>query len=90
MLILVEAFIPTTSVPVLVALKSESAIAGMSSNTGEIKNAPPTAPTVNPSNITNKIFLLPINGVRSAVENIKTNTSKNSPNINITVNVSMF
>jgi hypothetical protein len=68
----------------------ELAITGISSKAGAIKNAPPTAPTVKPRNITNNMFLFPIIGVKRAAENIKINRNMNSPIINITVNVSMF
>lgn len=55
-----------------------------------MKNAPPTVPTVNPTKTTSIMFFLPINGVKSAVENMKTSIKMNSPNIRITVTRSMF
>jgi len=59
----VDTFNWITSVPVLVACKSEFAISGTSSIIGAMKKAPPTAPTVTPTRTTNRIFfLLPVFG----------------------------
>ncbi len=54
-----------------------------------MKNAPPIRPTTKPKPTTNNRFFLPINGVKSAVENTKAIRIKNSTIIKITNSVSM-
>jgi len=57
----------TSGLPEL-KVNTARAISGMSSYKGTMKKVPPTRPTMNPRDNTNRRFLLPMSGVRSAVE----------------------
>jgi hypothetical protein len=61
----------------------------MSSYKGVMKKVPPTRPTMNPRDNTNRRFLLPISGVRSAVEKTNTIRKIKSTSIMVTTSTSM-